>query len=210
MYSIRLLTSLLVVMLLTILCLGGVVQGTPPGSLSVKGAVSKSLSLSFEEIRKMPSFSIKNVALLREKQTCEDKDALIDEADYTGVLLRDLLEKAGMKHVRKREPGVYIRVRNASGQEVVFSFGEIFYSSIGRSVLLAYEKDGKSLTRSHGCADLVVATDIRAGRNITDVNEIIVERVDVKLKAYQDKARKVVRPPHFAVFRSRNRDGDHC
>jgi CRP-like cAMP-binding protein len=116
----------------------------------------------------MPSFHINNVALLKEKKHHKDKENLICVADYRGVLLRDILEKAGMEYIRKWEPGVYVCVRGSENKDVVFSFGEIFYSSIGRSIILAYEKDGKPIHFSKGCGELIVATDVRDGRRVRE------------------------------------------
>lgn len=63
-----------------------------------------------------------------------------------------------------------------------FAFGEIFYSSVGRDALIAYEREGLSCPPT-----LVVATDIRDGRMMTDSKEIKVSRVDVELLAYDDQ-----------------------
>jgi DMSO/TMAO reductase YedYZ molybdopterin-dependent catalytic subunit len=171
-------------------CLGAVI--------SVSGEVRQPLKLSTEDLKKMPPFSIRNITLLEEKKKSTDPEKLLAVASYKGVLLRDLLEKAGMKNVRKFEPGVFIRVRGADNREAVFSFGEIFYSSIGRSVLLSYERDGKAID-SHGAIELVISTDVRSGRRITDVREILVERADIRLEAYKDKEGKVVRPPSSLI-----------
>jgi hypothetical protein len=124
-------------------------------------------------------------------------EELVTQTTFRGVLLRDLLYNAGMKHKRKWEPGVFIRVSNKTNRELVFSFGEIFYSSIGRSILVAYERDERPFPLT-----LVVATDIHDGRMMADVSEISVDRVDVELLAYDDKAKNKVRPPskEFAVI----------
>ena len=167
-------------------------------SLLVSGEVGHSLKLSLDDLKEMPEFSIKNVTLLEEKIKPADPEKLIAVASYGGVLLRDILEKAGMKYVRKYEPGLFIRVRGADNKEVLFSFGEIFYSGIGRSVLLAYERDGKDID-SKGGVELVVSTDVRTGRRIMDVREIIVERVDIELEVYRDRKKKVVRPPSSQI-----------
>jgi hypothetical protein len=119
----------------------------------------------------------------------KDEEKVIQKS-FRGVLLRDVLWKAGLKYKRKWEPGTFIQVRNRDNREIVFSFGEIFYSSIGRSVLIAYEQWNQP------CAPtLVVATDIHDGRMMTDLTEIKVSRVDVELLAYQDQEKKIVRPP---------------
>jgi DMSO/TMAO reductase YedYZ molybdopterin-dependent catalytic subunit len=163
-------------------------------SISVSGEVRQPITLSVDELRAMPPFTIKNVTLLDEKKKPTDPERLLMVASYRGVLLRDLLERAGMKHVRKFEPGVFIRVIGARGKEVVYSFGEIFYSSIGRSVLLGYERDGKADDEGGG-VELITSTDVRSGRRIGDVREIVVERVAIKLEAYTDKQKKIVRSP---------------
>jgi hypothetical protein len=162
-------------------------------NVRVSGEVKTSLNLSADGLHKMPSFHINNVALLEEKKAGTDQEKLIAVASYKGVLLRDILEQAGMKFVRKFEPGAFIRVRGADKKEVVLSFGEVFYSSIGRSILLAYERDGKPLNT----LEMVISTDIRSGRRIMDVREILVERVPVQMKAYEDRKQGVVRPPQL-------------
>jgi hypothetical protein len=112
-------------------------------------------------------------------------------------VLTDILWKAGLKYQRKWEPGTFIQIRNRNNREIVFSFGEIFYSSIGRSVLIAYEREDLPCPPT-----LVVATDIHNGRTMTDLAEIKVSRVDVELLAYDDQDKKKVRPPstEFTLF----------
>jgi len=70
-----------------------------------------------------------------------------------------------MKFIRKYEPGVFMRVRGADNKEVVFSFGEIFYSSIGRSILFACEKNGKPLNT----VEMVISTGGRSVRRISSI-----------------------------------------
>jgi len=162
--------------------------------LSVSGAVKTPLTLSLPQLKTMHTFHIANVTHLKEKKRTEQEERL-GVFNYRGVLLKDLLEKAGMQYTRKWEPGVFIRVIGSGGKEVVFSFGEIFYSSIGRSVLLAYERDGESLTFDDGLGELIVATDLRSGRHMTGVREIRVERVDIKMNVYEENKKNITRPP---------------
>jgi hypothetical protein len=166
-------------------------------SLAVKGEVQKELALSLADIQAMPAFVIRDVPMIPERVRDRNDEEKVTQTTFRGVLLRDVLWKAGMKFKRKWEPGTFIQVRNKSNREVVFSFGEIFYSSIGRSVLIAYEREDRP------CAPtLVVATDIHDGRKMTDLAEIEVSRVDVQLFAYEDQDKKRVRPPstEFTVF----------
>ena len=164
-------------------------------SLSIRGDVKTPLDLSVDEIKAMPEFHINAVAILKEKSNKAGEEQLIGVDNYGGVLLRDLLEKAGMKYIRKWEPAVFIRVKGDNGKEVVFSFGEIFYSSIGRSILVAYRKNGRMIEDSKNPLALIVANDIRDGRRIQAITEVIVERVDIEMKVYDERKKHIVQPP---------------
>jgi DMSO/TMAO reductase YedYZ molybdopterin-dependent catalytic subunit len=159
-------------------------------AIKVQGEVLTELSLSIDDIRAMPPFFIRDVPVIPERVRDRKDEELVTQTTFRGVLLRDVLYKAGMKNKRKWEPGVFIQVRNKDNRELVFSFGEIFYSSIGRSVLLAYEKEDRPCPLT-----LVVATDIHSGRMMTGISEIKVARIDIELLAYKDQEKKVVRPP---------------
>lgn len=160
------------------------------GSIFVNGDVVEELLLSPADLKAMPPFFIENVPLIPERvRDGKDLDR-VSQTQFRGVLLRDLLHRAGMKHKRKWEPGVVIRVLGQGGKEVVFSFGEIFYSSTGRSILVAYERDSAPCPPT-----LVVATDLYDGRMMGGVAEIRVSRVAVQLLAYEDQDNKVTRPP---------------
>ncbi len=162
--------------------------------LMVKGAVKNEKGFTLSDLKTLSSFYLKDVYLINEKANCTDDEKLESRGSYRGVLLRDLLLTAGLKYTRKWEPGVYIRVKNRE-KEVVFSFGEIFYSSIGRSAVVAYEKNGKEIDTDSGCGQLIIHTDLRSGRCLKGLTEIIVERVDVEMKAYEDKKEGYLRPP---------------
>jgi DMSO/TMAO reductase YedYZ molybdopterin-dependent catalytic subunit len=177
------------------------------GTLRVSGEVDTALAITTDKVKQMPAYQLNRVSMVKEKEHPDDKDELLNVADYEGILLRDLLEKAGMKYKRKWEPGVYVHVEGTKGEAVVFSFGEVFYSSIGRSILLAYKKGGKPIEFPKGCGELVVATDVRAGRSIPAVERITVRRVDVPLEAYKDKKGKIVRPPTKSFVITEMRSG---
>lgn len=164
-------------------------------TISVHGAVEKSLHLSINDILVLPEFHINAIPVLKEKKNSSKDEALVEVADYAGVLLRDVLEKAGMKYKRKFEPAVYIRILGTENEEVVFSFGEIFYSSIGRSTLLAYRKNGEIFGSQENRLELIVSTDVRNGRQIPSVSEIIVERADIEMKVYEERKKNILQPP---------------
>lgn len=158
--------------------------------LRVQGEVLTRLSLSLGDIKALPAFFLPGVPVISEQARREKDGGSAIQTSFRGVLLRDLLLKAGMKHSRKWEPGVYVRARAGDGRETAFSFGEIFYSSIGRSLLVAYERDARPCPLT-----LVVGTDVYDGRMLAGVSDITVARVELELLAYDDKDNQVVRPP---------------
>ena len=163
--------------------------------ISVSGDVKKQLTLTVKDINEFPPCHVKDVYLFKEISPSDPKEEFISISSFRGVLLRDILLKAGMKHIKKYEPGVYFIVKNSDGQAVTFSFGEIIYSSIGRSTMIAYEFEGKPLTYDSGYGDLIVTNDIRNGRRLKGVTEIIVKRVDIPMMVYKEKNKDIVRPP---------------
>jgi DMSO/TMAO reductase YedYZ molybdopterin-dependent catalytic subunit len=174
--------------------------------ISVQGAVEKPLKLSIDDLKKMDSTLIPKVVVINEKAHQSDNDKLNYIANYEGVLLRSILEQAGITFVGKYEPGVFITVKGSTAS-TVFSLGEIFYSIAGKTVLVAYEKDGQPINLSDGCGELVVATDIRSGRMISGIKEIVVERAKIEMKAYSDTTKNIMRPPSSKLSVMNHNDG---
>ncbi len=163
--------------------------------LSVTGDVKDELSLDRKALTAMAALTVRDVPLISEKTSAKSPEKVISVSTFSGVLLRDILYRAGMKHVRKWEPGVFIRVIGTDGKAAVFSFGEIFYSGTGSNVFIALEKDGDATGCDSGPGELVVANDLRDGRNLKCVSRVEVGRVDVELHAYNDQKNNVMRPP---------------
>jgi DMSO/TMAO reductase YedYZ molybdopterin-dependent catalytic subunit len=159
-------------------------------SIAVRGELQTELSLTVADIKALPTFLIRDVPVIPERVRDRKDQEKVSQTTFRGVLLRDVLYKAGLKYKRKWEPGVFIQVRDKKNREIAFSFGEVFYSSIGRSILIAYEREELPCPPT-----LLVATDIHDGRMMTDISEIKVSRVEVKLLAYEDQEKKKVRPP---------------
>jgi len=163
--------------------------------LKVTGSVNSETALSFDDLSRMDQIFMKDIAVIEERPGPGSPEKLRSVSSFKGVLLRDILWKAGMKYERKWEPGVYVMVKSASGAEAAFSFGEIFYSAAGRSIIIALEKDGDTIKPEKGVGELMVTTDVRAGRNLTGITGIEVSRVDVELRAYEDAKKKIIRKP---------------
>jgi DMSO/TMAO reductase YedYZ molybdopterin-dependent catalytic subunit len=96
---------------------------------------------------------------------------------YTGVLLWDVLDKAGITlnpDVKNDVLHKYVVLTATDGYEVVISLGEIDPGFGANQYLLAWEEDGAALP----LVRLVLPGDIKGGRYISDVVKIEVRDID--------------------------------
>jgi len=130
--------------------------------LEVTGLVNRALSLSVEDLR----------ALAKRRGPAE-------AGGYGGILLPELLREAAIKederHALRR---TYVVAVATDGYQAVFSWGELFNTSVGKSVLVAYERDGAPLRDGEGKFALVSLADERSGpRHVKWLSRIDVRRV---------------------------------
>ena len=136
------------------------------GTVVVAGEVKTPLALSAAELAALPSVEV-DVSFLTDHGE--------EHARYKGVLLAQILERAMVvdgpeKGARLRHA---IRVTGRDGYTVVLAMGEIDPKFEGKSVIIAYEKDGKPLSAADGLR-LVVPLDHHGGRAVRDVAAIEV------------------------------------
>lgn len=102
--------------------------------LKVSGAVDRELSLSLAEVRALPA--------VRQEFSLDCPGFFVDHGTWTGVPLRELLERAGVRPQARR---------------VLFTSLSLGYTSVlsledarKDGVLVAYEFDGRSFPPLHG------------------------------------------------------------
>ena len=137
--------------LILALLLPAVVWAQSQASISVVGNVPRSLTLTLEDLAKMPRTKV---------------------GAYEGVWLHEILTKAGL------EPGSdragHIVASGADGYLAVFSLGEADPTVTDPRVLVADKSNGQPLTGRDGSFRLVVPTDIRGVRSVRQLNRIEV------------------------------------
>ncbi len=99
---------------------------------------------------------------------------------FTGCLLRDVLDSAGLTEKVRRDLRKSFMVASASDDyQVVFSWGELYNSPVGDGVLVVYEMDGAPLPDGEGRIALVSLKDTKPGpRHVK-----WLARIDVRLAA---------------------------
>jgi precorrin-2 methylase len=89
---------------------------------------------------------------------------------FSGVPLVDVLKQTGIKD----EPLAAILIRSGDGYRSLLSFGELFWSPLGRRILLADHMDGRPL--GHGREQWLVLPDSSANRFVRDIAGIEILR----------------------------------
>jgi DMSO/TMAO reductase YedYZ molybdopterin-dependent catalytic subunit len=129
--------------------------------IAIGGRVLHPQSLTLQDLQKLPSTHVQ-VSFATGHGT--------ESGDYTGALLRTVLDNASPID----DPGKNARLRHTflvsgrDGYAVALSQGEIDPDFEGKSVLLAYAKDGKPFDPVDGIR-LIVPNDKHAGRAVRDV-----------------------------------------
>jgi DMSO/TMAO reductase YedYZ molybdopterin-dependent catalytic subunit len=142
-------------------------------TLSVKGEIATPLELDAGDLSRM------------ERRTVKAKDQNGRESVYEGVLVADILKKAGMKQgkeLRGELLATYLLVEAADGYRVVFAMPELDPVFTDRIVLLADRRDGKALDERQGPFRIVVPEEKRPARWVRQVVALTV-RSSAKDKA---------------------------
>lgn len=156
MYTRRLLLGLLAGVILQ-------AQEAPP-TLQVTGAVKQPLTLSADDLAKMPRASVKTTS-----------NGM--ETVYEGVWLHEVLKQAGVPQaeaLRGRALASYVLAEASDGYQVVFSLGELDPAFIDNEILLADTANGKALFGAQGRFRLVVPKDKPGARSVRMLTKIEV------------------------------------
>jgi DMSO/TMAO reductase YedYZ molybdopterin-dependent catalytic subunit len=129
-------------------------EGQP--TVQVMGAVKQPLTLSAEDLAKMPRASVRTT-----------NNGI--ETVYEGVWLHEVLKKAGAPQggeLRGKALASYVLAEAQDGYQVVFSLGELDPSFIDNEILLADTANGKPLFGAQGRFRLVVPKDKPGARSV--------------------------------------------
>jgi DMSO/TMAO reductase YedYZ molybdopterin-dependent catalytic subunit len=130
-------------------------QDAPP-TIQVTGDVKQPLTLSGNDLAKMPRATVRvtNNGM---------------ETVYEGVWLHEVLRMAGVpqgNQLRGKALAGYVLAEAQDGYQVVFSLGELDPSFLDNEILLADTAAGKPLSGAQGRIRLVVPKDKPAARSV--------------------------------------------
>jgi DMSO/TMAO reductase YedYZ molybdopterin-dependent catalytic subunit len=137
--------------------------------LRINGAVSTPLVLTLADLKNMP----------RKKLTVVNPHNKKTEA-YEGVLLEDLLKKAGVaqgENLRGPAMATYVLAEATDGYRVVFSLAELDSGILESEVMVADALDGAALGAKEGPFRLVAPHGKRPARWVRMLKSITVVRI---------------------------------
>ena len=142
---------------------------TTATSLSIGGDVATPLTLTLDDLSKMP----------RATATLTEKDAKVT---YEGVPLIELLKKAGVpfgKQLRGKNLDSYVVAKAHDGYKVVFTLPELDPDFANESIVLADKKDGSPIASPQGPLRIVCSGDkvgARSERMVESIEWIRLEK----------------------------------
>jgi len=136
-------------------------------TIQVTGAVKQALTLSANDLAKMPRASVRTT-----------NNGM--ETVYDGVWLHEVLKKAGVpqgSELRGKALSSYVLAEAQDGYQVVFSLGELDPAFIDNEILLADTANGKPLFGAQGRFRLVVPKDKPGARSVRMLTRLEVVQV---------------------------------
>ena len=132
-------------------------------SVKISGVVVTPLEIKLDDLNQF-----KQTQVVR-----KDRDG--NDHTYSGVLLADLLLKAGVtmgKDLRGENLTKYVLVEASDGYQVVFALAELDKGFTDRTIILADMIDGKPLAPSDGPFRIIVQDEKKPARCIKQVTDI--------------------------------------
>lgn len=102
-------------------------------------------------------------------------------AEYQGVLLSDVLEKAGVKFGKKmngRALSQYVLIRGADGYRALFSIAELDPTLSDKRVYVVTSRDGQELDGKEGPFRVIVPDEQRTGRWVRQLMYVTVRETE--------------------------------
>lgn len=143
-------------------------QAPTAAVLSVQGDVPTPLSLTADDLARMP----------RETATVPAPDG--SKIVYEGVTLLAVMQKAGApfgKQLRGKVLSTYVLAKAMDGYQVIFTLGELDPDFGNETILLADKRDGKPLGDKQGPFRLVCPNDHEGARSVRMLQTLEVVRL---------------------------------
>jgi DMSO/TMAO reductase YedYZ molybdopterin-dependent catalytic subunit len=149
-------------------CLGFSQAPPSAATLSVAGDVTTPLTLTSDDVAKLP----------RKKISALDPSG--NQAEYEGVLLGSILKRAGVplgEELRGKALSTYVLAKAHDGYQVVFTVAELDPQLGDQTILVADRVNGKPLSKEEGPFRLVLPNDKAPARWVRGVETLEIVRL---------------------------------
>lgn len=142
-------------------------------TLAISGDVEFPLSLTVDSLKKMNVVALDSLNIV-----CQSGAIVNQSVSSRGVLLKDILNKAGIKQLNHADRNFYIVARASDGYKATFSWAELFNNPTGENTYIIFEENNQPITKK-GAMVLNCNNDIKTGpRHVNWLKSIEVHRVD--------------------------------
>jgi DMSO/TMAO reductase YedYZ molybdopterin-dependent catalytic subunit len=135
-------------------------------SVKISGEVTAPLALTSADLQKFNQVAV----------TRKDRDA--KDHTYSGALLSDILQKAGVTmaaQLKGENLSKYLWVEASDGYQVIFALAELDKSFTDRLIILADKMDGKPLPAGDGPFRIIVQDEKKPARCIKQVTSMRIQ-----------------------------------
>jgi len=129
------------------------------GGFRIIGRVASPMSFDMETLQKMAPVETGNLPL-----NCGSGDPKGHLGHCRGVLLADIINKTEVLITDHNDTKkMFLIASSNDGYKAVFSWQEVFNTSVGDGIMVLFEKEGKLLYDGTGPVDLLSAEDFLSG-----------------------------------------------
>jgi hypothetical protein len=153
-------TSLVIALLYIPFLINGERKISKSDSILIKGMVKKEAVITLADLDTMPKVDLKDIEIFNHKGEPKGK-----HSGLKGVSLLLILKHVSYKYEKPNELNVfYFNCIATDGYKVVFSWNEIYNTTVGSQIFILTEQDGKTLKDMDDRLILVSMADITIGR----------------------------------------------
>lgn len=148
-------------------------HGQNPTSLTISGAVNQTLVLTVADLAALPAKTGSSVPIV--SSSGQTRKTI---GSFRAVLLRDLLDRAGIRMENQKEKGrYYIVARATDGYTALFAHNELYNNPTGQQTYVLYEEDAKPIGKD-GPFVLLVTNDLVTGaRHVKWLSSLSVQKI---------------------------------
>lgn len=139
----------------------------------VRGSIAKPMVLT---VRNLGGLQLRKLG--KHDVTCESGEVKKKIDGFEGVLLRDIVEAAGVQMSGKKEQGKYIVVVTATdGYTATFAYDEIMYGPAGEGAYLLVSEGGKPIDKDGPFVVLCTSDKATGPRHVKWVRDIEIRKI---------------------------------